>query len=453
MLLSGDLEQSSDMNMILDMPASSSSGLDSLGLEIYALISDLYPICRSITGDGLRKTLNMLQQYIPLEMCEVPTGTPVFDWAVPKEWNIRDAYIKNPKGEKVVDFQESNLHVLNYSVPIHKTLPLAELRNYLFSLPDYPDWIPYRTSYYRENWGFCLAHRTLQTLEEGDYEVYIDSSLEDGCLTYGEYFIPGTTSDEVLLSCHSCHPSLCNDNLSGIALATFLAKHLSSQTLRYSYRFLFIPGTIGSITWLSQNEHRVPHIKHGLVIAGVGDSGALTYKKSRQGNAEIDRAVTHVLHHTGQDFKINDFSPYGYDERQYCSPGFNLPVGNLGRTPFGAYPEYHTSADNLDFVNPTSLADSFETYLAIIDLLENNRTYLNTKPKGEPQLGKRGLYTTLGGKQTTPEDRMALLWVLNLSDGTHSLLDIAERSGLSFSSLKQAAHALANTDLLKLVSE
>ncbi len=328
------------------MPYSTAPDLQPVASEMYRLIANLYPICRSITGDGVRKTLQILQQLIPLEIHEVPSGTPVFDWTVPKEWNVRDAYVKNARGEKVIDFHASNLHLLNYSTPLHQTMPLPQLKEHLFTLPEHPDWIPYRTSYYTENWGFCLSDTVLQTLEDGEYEVYIDTSLEDGHLTYGEYYLPGETDDEVLFSCHICHPSLCNDNLSGVALATFLAHHLKSLPRRYSYRFVFIPGTIGSITWLSLNRCRIPHIKHGLVVSGVGDAGAMTYKKSRQGNAEIDQIVTHVLQHSGQPYSIEEFSPYGYDERQYCSPGFNLPVGRLTRTPFGKYPEYHTSADN-----------------------------------------------------------------------------------------------------------
>ncbi|NEZ55272.1 DUF4910 domain-containing protein [Adonisia turfae] len=437
------------MNMELD--AKSIDDIHRLGLDMYSLISDLYPICRSITGNGVRKSLNIIQQHIPLEIHEVPTGTPVFDWTVPKEWNIKDAYIKDKTGKKIVDFQSSNLHVLNYSIPIHQTMSLSQLKEHLFSMPDQPDWIPYRTSYYQETWGFCLSDRVLQSLPESDYEVYIDSSLESGSLTYGELLLPGQTSDEILLCCHSCHPSLCNDNLSGIALVTFLAKHLSQQqSLRYSYRFLFIPGTIGSITWLSRNEDRVSFIKHGLTVSNVGDSGPLAYKKSRHGNADIDRAVIHILQNLSQDHKVSDFSPYGYDERQFCSPGFNLPIGSLTRSQFGTYPEYHTSADNLDFVQTSALVNSFETYVNVLDVLENNYVYLNTNPKCEPQLGKRGLYSTMGGKQTTSDDRMAMLWTLNLSDGEHTLLDIAERSQLSFSTIKNAAFTLANHSLLTI---
>lgn len=438
------------INMDLD---AKSIDIECLGVDMYTLIADLYPICRSITGNGVRQSLKIIQQHIPLDIHEVPSGTPVFDWTVPKEWNIRDAYIKDGTGKKVVDFQESNLHILNYSLPIHKKMDLAELKKHLFSMPDRPDWIPYRTSYYNETWGFCLPHRTLESLSDGEYEAYIDSSLEDGSLTYGEFFLPGQTTDEILLFCHGCHPSLCNDNLSGVALVTFLAKYLSQQSLRYSYRFVFAPATIGAITWLSRNEQQVSHIKHGLTVANVGDSGHLTYKKSRRGNAEIDRVVPHILKNLSQDSAIFDFSPYGYDERQFCSPGFNLPIGSLTRSQFGTFPEYHTSADNLDFIQMSALVNSFETYLRVIDVLENNHIYLNTNPKCEPQLGKRGLYSMFGGKQTAPEDRMAMLWVLNLSDGEHTLLDIAERADLDFSTIKNAALILASSDLLTVCTD
>jgi aminopeptidase-like protein len=326
-------------------------------------------------------------------------------------------------------------------------MSLAELRPHLFTLPDHPDWIPYRTSYYNENWGFCLTHNQLMRLRDEEYEVSIDSSLEPGFLTYGECFVPGEVPDEVLISSHICHPSLANDNLSGVALALFLARHLLQAQNRYSYRFLFIPGTIGSITWLSLNEAKAGRIKHGLVLASVGAGDKMTYKKSRRGDAEIDRAVAKVLKHLGIAHQIQDFSPYGYDERQFCSPGFNLPVGCLMRTPHGSFPQYHTSADNLDFVQPALLAESFTIALEIIDLLENNKRYINENPKCEPQLGKRGLYRKLGGVEGNV-DELALLWVLNLSDGAHSLLDIAERAGCAFNTIKRAADLLIDCNLL-----
>jgi aminopeptidase-like protein len=423
-----------------------------VGQELHRFAVDLYPICRSITGNGIRRTLAMIQDRIPLQTFEVPTGTQVFDWTVPKEWNIRDAYIKAPDGKRVVDFQQSNLHVLNYSVPVHATLPLSELRPHLFTIPDHPDWIPYRTSYYKEDWGFCLSHNQMLALDEGDYEVCIDSTLEDGHLTYGACYLPGRSSDEVLISCHACHPSLANDNLSGLTVATFLAQFLCGRDLRYSYRFLFIPGTIGAITWLAQNHETVGRIRHGLVLTCIGDAGGFHYKKSRPGNAEIDRAVAHVLSHSGETSEIVDFSPYGYDERQYCSPGFNLAVGCLMRSVWGTFPEYHTSADNLEFIRPLQLAGSLRVCAAILDVLENNRRYCNLRPYCEPQLGRRNLYRSTGG-DTIGAEINARLWVLNLSDGEHSLLDIAERSGISFSIISEAADLLCRSGLLSVVRD
>jgi aminopeptidase-like protein len=430
----------SDLGCAVDQP--------DIGIEMYRLITELYPICRSITGNGVRETLRIIGTYIPVELNNVPTGTRVFDWTVPREWNITDAYVKSSRGERVIDFQVSNLHVVNYSVPVKKRMSLAELRPHLFTLPDHPDWIPYRTSYYNENWGFCLSHNQLMELRDEEYEVCIDSSLEPGFLTYGEYILPGESSDEVLISCHVCHPSLANDNLSGITLALFLAKHLSNVKRRYSYRFIFIPGTIGSITWLSQHEAHTSRIKHGLVLASVGAGDKFTYKKSRRGNAEIDQAVLNVLRHSGSSYDILDFSPYGYDERQFCSPGFDLPVGCFMRMPNGSFPQYHTSADNLAFVQPSLLAESFAVGLAIVSLLEGNVIYANQNPKCEPQLGKRGLYHKIGGVEGGV-DELALLWVLNLSDGKHSLLDIAERSGYAFNTIKHSADALVEHQLLK----
>jgi aminopeptidase-like protein len=422
-----------------------------LGDEIYSLIRELYPICRSITGEGLRETLARIRKEIPLDVHEVPSGTQVFDWIVPKEWNIRDAYVKNTRGERIIDFRRHNLHVVNYSVPVHRKMSLAELRTHLHTLPDQPDWIPYRTSYYKENWGFCLSHNQLQTMREDEYEVCIDSVLENGSLTYGQCYLPGENSAEVLISCHACHPSLCNDNLSSVAMATFLAKYLGQAQLRYSYRFLFIPGTIGAITWLSQNEDHVNAIQHGLVLTCVGDRGHITYKKSRRGDAEIDCAVAHVLKHSGHRYDIESFSPYGYDERQYCSPGFNLPVGCFMRTPHGKFPEYHSSADNLELMDPASLAHSLMTCLSAFYVLENNRWYCNQNPKCEPQLGRRGLYRSMGGDRDEKLQEIAMLWVLNLSDGDHTLLDIAERSGLAFGTVHDTASLLLRHGLLKEV--
>ncbi|MEH2359007.1 DUF4910 domain-containing protein [Nostoc sp.] len=421
---------------------------EQIAQELYQLVYQLYPICRSITGNGVRNTLKIISEYIPLSLHEVPTNTQVFDWIVPKEWNIKAAYIKNSQGKKVVDFANSNLHVVNYSIPVHQKLSLPELKAHLFTLVDYPNWIPYRTSYYKETWGFCLSHNQYLELNDQEYEVFIDSSLEPGHLSYGEYYIPGDSTDEVLISCHACHPSLCNDNLSGIAIATFIAKYLSQTTPKYSYRFLWIPGTIGSITWLALNEAKVNNIKHGLVLTCLGDSGNFTYKKSRRGDTEIDKVAAYVLRNSKQDYKIRDFFPYGYDERQYCSPGFNLAVGCLMRSPHGSFPEYHTSADDLNFVQPQYLAESFFQCRSILDILNNNNIYYNQNPKCEPQLGRRGLYQTYNGDQDSRLNQMATLWVLNLSDGQHTLLDIAERSEMSFDVIKYAADTLLAHELL-----
>jgi aminopeptidase-like protein len=420
------------------------------GAAMYRVIEELYPICRSITGEGVRETLRRVKRLIPLELHEVPSGTRVFDWTVPKEWNIRDAYVKDSRGNRVIDFRQSNLHVVSYSRPVTQRMTLAELRKHLYSLPEHPEWIPYRTTYYSDNWAFCVSHRQLDALTEGEYEVCIDSALTDGHLTYGEFVVPGLSEDEVLISCHVCHPSLCNDNLSGIAVATFLAAGLAQGPKpRYTYRFLFVPGTIGSITWLARNEPHAERIQHGLVITCVGDGGRFTYKRSRRGDAEIDRVVTHVLKHSGSKWAVEDFFPYGYDERQYCSPGFNLPVGCLMRSPHGSFPEYHTSADNLSFVRPEYLEESLARYRDVVSVLEANRRYLNLYPKCEPQLGKRGLYTAIGGDSEAASKQLAMLWVLNFSDGHHSLLDIAERADIPFGLIHSTAQLLLEHGLLR----
>jgi aminopeptidase-like protein len=436
-----------------DSPCTVAPAVDAAGEWMYGLVQDLYPLCRSITGDGVRATFRRLQREIPLTVNEVPTGTRVFDWAIPPEWNIRDAYIKNHRGERVIDFARCNLHVVSYSEPLHQELSRDELKRHLFTIPEHPDWIPYRTSYYQRGWGFCVSHNQLATLVDETYEVCIDSSFTQGSLTYAEHYLPGERSEEVLISCHVCHPSLCNDNLSGIALATALARHLQDRPRRYSYRFLYVPGTIGSIAWLGRHQQHVHRVAHGLVAACVGDPGAITYKRSRRGNAEIDRAVEHVLKHSGAAYHIIDFSPYGYDERQYCSPGFDLPVGCLMRTPHGQFPEYHTSADNLDLVRPAALVGSFATYLATVELLESNRTYINVNPYCEPQLAKYGLDSVIQRHAEPATFYLALLWVLNLSEGQTPLLGIAERANLPFDMVRHAARALEQASLIREVAE
>lgn len=425
------------------------SNIEASGREMHALVTELYPLCRSISGQGVRSTLRRLAQDIPLEIREVPSGTQVFDWTVPEEWNIREAWIKAPDGRRVVDFANHNLHVVGYSIPVREKMSLAELKPRLFSLPGQPDLIPYRTSYYKKTWGFCMSHHELERLADGEYEVCIDSTLSNGSLTYGECFIPGATNEEVLISCHTCHPSLANDNLAGIAVGVALARQLASQPRRLSYRFLFAPATIGSITWLALNQAVIPHIKHGLVLTCAGDPGIVTYKKTRQGNAIIDRAMRHVLKTGGAEHRVAEFHPYGYDERQYGSPGINLPVGCLMRSPHGTFPEYHTSADNPDFIKPECLADTLTKALEALEVLEHNARFVNLKPMCEPRLGKYGLYGDGGGQRTGEFDELALLWVLNQSDGGNDLLAIAERSGMPFRKILAAAVALERAELLR----
>lgn len=421
---------------------------ETLGGAMHDLVRELYPEPRSITGDGLRRTLARLDELLPLDLHEVPSGTRVLDWTVPDEWNVREAWIEGPDGRRIVDFADTPLHLMGYSVPVDERMSLQELKPHLHTLPDQPDRIPYRTSYYREAWGFCLPHRVYEDLPEGPYRVRIDATLEPGSLTYGEAVIPGRSDEVVLLSCHACHAGLANDNLSGIAVAVALGRALRARDdRRYTYRILFIPGTIGAITWLARNRDVADRVRHGLVLSGVGDDGDPTYKRTRHDDAEIDRAVNLVLERSGDTFETRPFTPYGYDERQYGSPGFDLPVGCFMRTPWGEYPEYHTSDDDPDFVHPDRLADSYAKLRAVLEVLEANRSYRNLRPHGEPQLGRRGLYRSTGGAEL-PDYEHALLWVLNLSDGEHSLLDVAERSGLSFPALSKAADDLVDADLL-----
>ena len=450
------------------------TGLDreAAGRSMMDLAAELYPIRRSLTGDGVRETLERIGRRIPLELHELPTGTPVLDWTVPREWNPREAWIRDPSGRRVVDFADHALHLVGYSVPVHRRMTRDELRPHLHSLPEQPDLIPYRTSYYEETWGFCLSHRLLESLPDGEYEVFIDASLEDGSMTSGECLLPGSSAEEVFVSSHVCHPQLANDNLSGIAVAVHLAEALARvRERRYSYRFLFAPGGIGAIAWLARNRERLDTFRHGLIAANLGDGGAFHYKKSRRGDREIDRAVVAALAGLGEDLVAEDFFPFGYDERQYCSPGFDLPVGVLTRTPWGQYPEYHTSADDLSFIGADALAGSLAAYIATAAVLEDQparaapgrrlrarplgarrpaggRRYRNLEPFGEPQLGRRGLYGGLGGAGRK-EFEIAMLWVLNLSDGEHSLADIADRSRLRPEVLSEAADALFKAGLLE----
>jgi len=420
----------------------------SIGHELFDFASRLYPICRSITGNGLRETLALIKSRVPLlTTTEVPSGAKVFDWEVPLEWNIEGARLMAPDGAKVVDFRDHNLHIVNYSEPVRATLPLEQLAPRLHSIPEHADWIPYRTSYYRRNWGFCLRHQQRERLPPGEYRVEIDASLAKGSLTYGEAVIRGRSSEEVLFFAHACHPSLANDNTSGLSIAVALARWLASEPRRYTYRFVFAPGTIGSLCWLKRNESRLGKVRHGLVLALLGDPAPLTYKTSRRESADIDVAASYVLPTLDPAARIIPFSPYGYDERQLCSPGFDLPVGRLTRSVNGGYAQYHSSADNLELIRAECLQESYEACQRIVTVLEGNGQYVNLSPKGEPLLGKRGLYGSTGGHSPAQREH-ALLWVLNQSDGSRSLLDTARRSGIAFEVIRDAATALENAGLL-----
>lgn len=412
------------------------------------LIESLFPICRSITGDGVRQTLQLVGEWLPLEIIEVPSGTPAFDWTVPREWNIHEAWIETLAGERIVDFRDNNLHVLNYSVPIDDEVDRTTLDQHLFSLPEHPEWIPYRTSYYTENWGFCVPHRLRESLTDARYRVKIDSTLAPGSLTYAECVIPGELDREVVIYTHTCHPSLCNDNLSGIAVAAALGQRLQAQPRpRYTYRLVFGPGTIGSIVWLSRNRERLGDIAHALMLGLVGDAAPFTWKRSRHGNAEIDRVAEYVLGRRQPAHRVLEFSPYGYDERQFGSPGINLPTGRLTRSVNGGYPEYHSSADNLDLISEERLQEALAVVTEVLQTLDDNRYFVNNQPYCEPQLGKRGLYRQTGGADIADRES-AMLWLLNQSDGDHSLLDIAEKSGIGFESLAATAAELAAAGLL-----
>ncbi len=420
-----------------------------------ARMEALYPICRSITGDGVRRTLDVIGEALAPELTlarvGVPSGTTAYDWTVNDEWNVRDAWIADATGRRVVDFGEHNLHLVSYSVPVRARMSMDELRPHLHTLPEHPDWIPYRTTYYSRTWGFCLTQRQLDAMGEGPYDVVVDTTLEPGELTYGELVIPGETAEEVLFTSHVCHPSLANDNLSGIVVALELARELAAlPQRRFSYRFLFAPGTIGSITWLSRNRAQLDRIRHGLVLTGLGGPGALVYKRTRRGERTIDRAASHVVSRRGGE--VRDYSPYGYDERQFNAIGFDLPVGRLSRTPHGEFPEYHTSADDLGFVKDEELLDAHAALMRIVEILEHDAAYLNLSPHGEPQLGKRGLYPTTGGKSAS-DAVMAMLWTLGYSDGRATLLDIADRADLDFAQVCRAASDLAGAGLLERASE
>ena len=421
------------------------------GDQLHALVERMFPLRRSLTGDGVRQTLGVLAEELPLHTTEVPSGTAVLDWHVPREWRVRDAHVTSPDGRRVVDWADGPLHLVGHSAPFRGSLELAELREHLHSLPDRPALTPYRTSYYADTWGFCLPHERVEELSDGRYDVVVDTELVAGSLTYGEVVVPGQCEDEVLITAHVCHPAQANDNLSGIAVAAGLAQRLlAGPRPRLTFRFLFAPGTLGAIAWLDRHrEDVVPRIRAGLVLTGLGDASPPSYKLSRRGNTHVDRAVQHVLRHTSPEARVLPFTPYGYDERQFCSPGFDLPVGRLGRGVHGEYPEYHTSADDLSFVTADRLSESLTLVSAVADVVDRDRVLVNQSPYGEPQLGRRGLYRSTGA---TPLDakavEMALLWTLSLCDGSRSLLAVADEAGLPFDIVLQAADRLQDAGLL-----
>jgi len=418
-------------------------------INLHDLVRTLFPINRSITGMGVRETLAILGRHIPLAVEEVASGTPILDWEVPLEWNIRGATISTLGGRRVVDFATSNLHVVGYSRAVHEVVSRQELARHVHTLPEQPDLTPYRTGYFANDWGFCMPHNCWLMMRDESYRIDIDSDIGPGYLTYGELFLPGETAEEILITAHICHPSLANDNLSGLAVGTALAIRQAQRKRRLGCRFLFIPATVGAIAWLARNEPILDRIRHGLVLTCLGDPGPFHYKQSRQGTAAIDRVVAHVLRRRHVPHKIMGFSPYGYDERQYCSPGYDLPVGCFMRSPNGSFSEYHTSADNLEFVTAEALQESLEVVMDVIGVLEQNVIFERVDGRGEPQLGRRGLYRAISGQKDHAAAQMALLWLLNQADGRHSLLDIADRSGVPFEHLALAAEAASKADLIR----
>lgn len=421
--------------------------------ELERWFDRLWPICRSLTGDGFRQSLDILSEITSFEKTAIPTGTRVFDWTIPNEWNIEAAWIENERGGRVVDFAHNNLHVLGYSMPVDQWLTLEELQPHLYSLPDLPDAIPYLTSYYKERWGFCLSERQRISLAPGRYHAVIKSTLRPGSLTFGHHILPSTTSDatdEVLLSTYLCHPSMANNELSGPLALTFIAAALQKKkSRRFTYRFVVVPETIGAIAYLSQYGGLMKErTRAGYVVTCCGDDRAITYKKSRRGNTLADRVALHELAQYGRPFEAVEFFPSGSDERQYCSPGFDLPVGSLMRSMYGRYPEYHTSLDNKSFISFGAMRESIALYLRVIFSLEANRSYQTTILHGEPQLGPRGLYPSLGSQKQTSEFIERMMWLLNQSDGSNDLCAIAAKANCPILDLASIAELLVQKQLL-----
>ena len=418
--------------------------------EMYELCERLFPICRSITGDGVRKTLQMLVEVYgnEINIHEVPTGTKVFDWTVPKEWNIKEAYIENSKGQRVIDFKNNNLHVVGYSLPVDKFVDLQELKSVVYTQPDQPDAIPYVTSYYKECYGFCMSQNQLDKLPEDTYHIVLDSELKEGSLTYGEIIIPGDTEEEVFLSTYICHPSMANNELSGPVVATFLAKWLNLLVKRrYTYRIIFIPETIGAITYLSKNlQYLKEHVIAGFNLSCVGDNRTFSYVESRYGDTLADKAAKNVLSFYYPDYKTYSFLKRGSDERQYNAPGVDLPVCAICRSKYGEYPEYHTSKDNLELISPEGLLGAYEVYQQCILSLENNYSY-KINVLCEPQLGKRGLYPTTSQKGTYDAVKVMIDFIA-YADGSNDLIDISNIIGVPVNELLTVIEKLEKVDLL-----
>lgn len=426
----------------------------SIGQDMYDLCGRMFPVCRSITGDGVRETLRLMREVQPaITLHEVPTGTPVFDWTVPKEWRIRDAWVKNSRGEKIIDFKEHNLHVLGYSTPVDKKVGLAELKEHLYTQPDQPDAIPYVTSYYKERFGFCLSQEQYDGLPEDTYHMFIDSELFDGSLTYGELIIPGATDEEILISTYFCHPSMANNELSGPAISVYLAKYLQAKNeRRYTYRFVYVPETIGSITYLSQAnrlEHLKKHVVAGWNLSCGGDDRTYSMVATRYGNTLADKVTKNVLRFVYPDYIHYSFLQRGSDERQYNASGVDLPVVGFSRSKYGEYPEYHTSKDDMGLISPAGLMGAYNVMVECIEALEHNRHY-KIQCYGEPQLGKRGLYPTISQKGSY-DAVTTMVNFIAYADGKNDLFDISEIIGVPVREILPIADKLKNVGLLKAV--
>jgi len=421
-----------------------------IGTAMHALMEELFPICRSLTGSGVRESLEILKRIAPLEIHEVPSGTRCFDWTVPDEWSVREAYVADSSGRKVIDFAENNLHLVGYSEPIEAEMDLEDLQVHLHSIPDQPGAIPYRTSYYDRTWGFCLCQKDRDALVPGTYRVKIDSTLAPGVLNYAELIIPGEQEDEVFLATNICHPSMANNELSGPVTCAFLARHLLEKPCRYTYRIAFVPETIGAIAYLSRNVERMKaRTIAGYQVVCTGGPDDFTYLESRQGDTLADRAARHVLTQSGAAHRLLDYTHRASDERQYCSPRIGLPVGSLMRSKYHEYPQYHTSLDDLDFVTAEQLASSYALYCSILDGIEANRTYHTTLDGCEPNLGRRGFYPTLGGQSHKAADTRLYRGIMAYADGDHDLIGIATRHGWSITDAARAAQTLVEAGLIK----